>query len=93
MLKHVEITRFAKKQISRLPRHIVENLAAWIDDIEDRGLEEVRKLPGYHDEPLHGDRWGQRSIRLNRSYRAIYVVLRNEKMQFISIEEVSKHDY
>ena len=93
MIKQVEITRFAEKQISRLPRHIIENLTAWIDDVEDRGLEEVRKIPGYRDEPLSGYRAGQRSIRLNRSYRAIYVISRNKKVQFISIEEVSKHDY
>jgi len=93
MIKYVEITRLARKQISRLPRHIVENLTAWIDDVEDRGLEEVRKIPGYHDEPLHGDRWGQRSIRLSRSYRAIYMILQSQKVQFVSIEEVSKHDY
>ena len=36
------------------------------------GLEEIRKIPGYHDEPLRGDRKGQRSIRLSRLWRAIY---------------------
>jgi hypothetical protein len=35
-----------------MPRYIVESLAAWIDDVEDRGLEEVRKISRYHDEPL-----------------------------------------
>ena len=29
---------------------------------------------GFHDEPLRGQRHGQRSIRLNRAYRAIYVI-------------------
>lgn len=62
------LSRHAQKQIKRLPRHIVENLAAWVDDVETRGLEEARKIPGYHDEPLRGDRKGQRSIRLSRAY-------------------------
>lgn len=93
MIKDVEISRFAEKQMARLPRHIVKNLLAWVRDVERRGLEEVRKISGYHDEPLQGYRWGQRSIRLNRSYRAIYIVLQNEKVHFVSIEEVSKHDY
>ena len=35
------------------------------------GLEEVRKVPGYHDEPLKGDQAGERSIRLSRSYRCL----------------------
>ena len=38
------------------------------------GLRETRKIKGYHDEPLQGDRKGQRSIRLNKAYRAFYIV-------------------
>ncbi len=44
------------------------------------GLSEVRKVPGYHDEPLKGQRKGQRSIRLSRSYRAIYVIEEEKNM-------------
>jgi proteic killer suppression protein len=71
--------------------------ASWSVDIWDRaslvsGLEEVRKVPGYHDEPLKGSRQGQRSIRLNRAYRAIYVVVQDD-VQFVSVEEVNKHEY
>jgi para-nitrobenzyl esterase len=51
-----------------------------------------RKVPGYHDEPLKGDRAGQRSIRLSRAYRAIYEI-RGGTAKFVSIEEVNKHDY
>jgi proteic killer suppression protein len=63
MIRRAELTTVARRQVKRMPRHIVENLAAWVDDVEARGLEEVRKIPGYHDEPLHGDRRGQRAIR------------------------------
>jgi len=42
----------------------------WVAAVELDGVEEVRKAPGYHDEPLKGSRAGQRSIRLSRSYRA-----------------------
>lgn len=93
MLKTVEISRFARKQLQRLPRYIVDNLHAWVDDVEARGLEEVRKVPGYHDEPLKGQRAGQRSIRLSRAYRAIYIVRNLKTIEFVSVEEVSKHDY
>lgn len=92
-IRKVIIRKLAKKQITKLPRYIIESLEAWVDDVETRGLFEVRKTPGYHDEPLRGDRKGQRSVRLSRSYRAIYVTQRDHRIEFISIEEVNKHDY
>ena len=93
MINKVILSKKAKKDLLKLPRHIVEALAIWVDDIEDRGLIEVRKISGYHDEPLIGNRKGQRSIRLSRSYRAIYVLKNDQKIEFISVEEVNKHDY
>ena len=93
MIRRVELRTLARKQLRRIPRYIVENLAAWVDDVEVRGLEDVRKIPGYHDEPLHGERQGQRAIRLSRAYRAMYVVKEDDEGSFVSIEEVSKHDY
>jgi proteic killer suppression protein len=93
MIHRVELSRRARKQLRRVPRHIIENLAAWVDDVEDCGLEETRKISGYHDEPLHGDRLGQRSIRLSRSYRAIYRVHKDGCIEFVSVEEISKHEY
>ena len=93
MIRRVELSKLARKQLKRMPRHIVENLASWVDDVETRGLEEVRKIPGYHDEPLHGDRRGQRSVRLSRACRAIYIVTDDGAVEFVSVEEVSKHDY
>lgn len=89
----MELSKRAKRQLQKIPRHIVENLAAWADDVETRALEEVRKLPGYHDEPLQGDRQGQRSIRLSRAYRAIYAIRVDARGEFVSVEEVSKHEY
>ncbi len=93
MIRRVELSSLARKQLKRTPRHIVENLAAWVDDVETQGLEEARKVPGYHDEPLHGERQGQRSIRLSRSYRAFYVVKSEGVAQFVLIEEITKHAY
>ncbi len=76
-----------------MPQHIVDNLLGWVDDVEAKGLEEARKIPGYHDEPLKGDRLGQRSVRLSGAYRAIYIVREDGVAEFVSVEEVSKHDY
>ena len=66
---------------------------AWVEAVEAQGLEEVRKIPGFHDEPLRGQRRGQRSIRLSRAYRAIYRILEDGALEFISVEEVTKHEY
>ena len=92
MIVRVEITKLAEKQLRKLPRHIVDNLMIWVAAVEHDGLEEVRKVPGYHDEPLRGDRTGQRSIRLSRAYRASYEV-KQDTARFVSVEEVSKHEY
>ena len=52
----------------------------------------ARKAP-VHDEPLRGQREGERSIRLSRQWRAIYRVLADGNAEFIEIQEVSPHDY
>ena len=92
MIFRAEITRLAEKQLRKLPRYIVDNLMIWVAAVEHDGLEEVRKVPGYHDEPLEGKRSGQRSIRLSRVYRAIYEI-KGDTARFVSVEEVSKHEY
>ena len=92
MVRRVEISRRAEKQLRKVAQHIRFNLMIWVTAVELDGLEVVRKVPGYHDEPLKGSRAGQRSIRLSRSYRAICEV-KGRAVQFVSVEEVSKHDY
>lgn len=92
MIRRVEISGLAAKQLRKVPRHIVNNLMIWILAVEQGGLEEARKVRAYHDEPLKGNRIGQRSIRLSRTYRAIYEI-RGDAAAFVSVEEVSKHRY
>jgi len=79
--------------LKKLPKHIIAKLTAWINAVGHDGLSEVRKIPGYHDEPLQGDRKGQRSIRLSNSYRAIYIIDKAGQMEVVEIIEVNKHDY
>lgn len=92
-IREVRISRHARKALRKVPGYIVDKLETWVDAVERDGLHEVRKIPGYHDEPLKGPRQGQRSIRLSRDYRAVYVVKREETVEFASVEEVSKHEY
>lgn len=79
--------------LKKLPKHIIIKLIAWINAVGHDGLSEVRKIPGFHDEPLKGDRKGQRSIRLSRSYRALYIINKAGQMEVVEIIEVNKHDY
>lgn len=89
---YVSISRFAEKRIQRLPRYLQEALMIWVKTVETLGILQVRKVPGYHDEPLKGARKGQRSIRLSRAYRAIYTEEETATIE-VKILEVSKHEY
>lgn len=92
VIRRVEITKRAAKGLRKVPDHIRVNLTIWVMAVELQGVKEVRKVPGYHDEALKGKRAGQRSIRLSRSYRAIYEI-KKDVVEFISVREVGQHDY
>jgi proteic killer suppression protein len=92
MVRTVVISKRAQKDLDKVPGHIEDALATWVKAVKLVGLAEVRKVSGYHDEPLKGDRKGQRSIRLSKAYRAIYV-MREDGVVYVEIIEVNKHKY
>ena len=57
------------------------------------GLDAARALPGFKDHALNGEWKGYRAIRLSQAYRAIYIIGSDLGVQFVSVEEVHKHDY
>lgn len=91
----VKIDKKIAKLLRKIPSHIVDKLYTWILMVEKQGILEVRKISSYHDEPLKGDRYGQRSIRLNKAYRAFYIEHDNGSIEinYLQIIEVNKHDY
>lgn len=94
IVDHADIVQYDKridKDLLKLPAHVVEKLKMWAKIVNSFGIKEVRKCKGYHDEPLQGERKGQRSIRLNKAYRAIYVEEKN--CITITVIEVNKHEY
>jgi proteic killer suppression protein len=93
IITKVFIVRKAEKDLHKLPFYILEKLYCWIEQVELYGIQEVRKIPGHHDEPLKGSRRGQRSIRLSKSYRAIYQEYQSSLVIEIFINEVHKHEY
>ena len=88
----VTISEAAIKQLQKTPIYIKEKLYKWVEQVKILGLHEATKIKSYHDEPLKGKRLEQRSIRLNKAYRAIYVI-QGSAIKFAAIKEVSKHDY
>jgi len=93
MIRRVEVTRQAEKQVRRLPVRVSEKLWTWVYLVREIGLEEVRKIPGFHDEPLAGRRRGMRSIRFSRAYLAMYRLVQEGDVEVVSVEEVGKHGY
>jgi proteic killer suppression protein len=84
---------FLDRQLGRIPEVIARKFRIWVALVEESGLRETRKYKGFHDEPLKGKRQGDRSVRLNKAYRAIYRERRNGDVELIEVLEVNKHDY
>jgi proteic killer suppression protein len=91
----VVIDKRIARKFRKIPIHIIEKLETWVLMVERYGVLEVRKIKGYHDEPLSGERKGERSIRLSKSYRAFYIERDNGKIElsYIELIEVNKHEY
>ena len=91
MLTQVDI-RAVKKDLLKIPKALVIKFQKWVDDIEKYGLEEVRKVRGWHDHALKGDRTGQRVIYLNKQWRAVYVI-KGDEIKIVKVIEVHPHAY
>lgn len=55
----VSYTKLFEKGFAKYPRAIQEKILLWIKTVESAGIREVRKRPGYHDEPLKGKLRGE----------------------------------
>ncbi len=93
MLLKIEMTKHALKNFNDAPLQVQIKFEKWVEGTSRIGLFEMRKVPSYHDEPLKGKRAGQRSIRLNRQWRAIYHTKEDHSLEIIEILEITPHDY
>ena len=89
----VELTPFVQKKIKKLPHQVIFKLRTWAMQVEMLGIRKVMQTKGYHDEPLQGKRKGQRTIRLNKSYRAFYRILKNGEIEVMEVFDLNKHKY
>ncbi len=97
VVRLVKKSKALEKQIRKgqLPNHILVNLDAWAESVESDGLEQTRKIPGYHDEPCRGElgELSWRSIRLAKGWRGYYTVRTDGNVEFVQVERVDKHQY
>ena len=52
----VVINEDVKNDLIKVPPYIAVKLYEWVEAVIHDGLLEVRKIKGYHDEPLKGHR-------------------------------------
>ena len=90
-MNKIIINKNTQKQLQKLPLHIVKKFQIWAEQVGMLGIREVRKISGYHDEPLQAERIGQRSVRLSKAYRAFYI--EHDDNIIIEVIEVNKHEY
>ena len=89
----VYLGRSAQKDLKKIPKHILVLFDLWIEIIETSGTSEMRKIKGYRDHALKGDRKGQRSSSLSRSWRIIYTENRSTNEIIVEVLEVNHHEY
>jgi toxin HigB-1 len=89
----VELSKTAKKQLTKIPGHVVRKFALWVDLVRFEGVDAARAVPGFRDHALKGEWQGYRAIRLSEAYRAIYIVHSDGTVETVYVEEVNKHDY
>ncbi len=99
-IKIVRLTKRAEKSLKDLVkgnRTAVTKFLFWKREVESLGLDAVKILPGYHDEPLEGKLKGVRSVRLTLGYRCYYRIVQEKEdavlIDCVLVEEVNKHDY
>ncbi len=91
MIHQVDI-QAVEKELLKTPKALVIKFQKWVDDIEKYGLEEVRRVRGWHDHALKGGRAGQRAIYLNKQWRAVYVI-EGAGVKIVRVIEVHSHAY
>ncbi len=64
----------------------------WVEFVTFNGIFEAQKAARFRDHALTGPRKGQRSVYLDKSWRAIYT-LHGKKISIVRVEEITPHDY
>lgn len=87
------MNKYSSKQLRRIPKYIVIQFDLWVEVIETQSFEAMQAIKGYNDHALIGDRKGQRSSYLSRSWRVIYIKKNGLDINIIEVLEINHHDY
>lgn len=79
------------KTLKRGPVEIRQSYLAWKRIVELEGPQGLRLIKGFHDEALKGEWNGFRSSRLNRQWRVIYKIDKDQLIVYVV--EVNPHTY
>lgn len=71
----VVLNKRVARDLKKLPKHILFQFDLWVEIIETEGLQMMRQINDYRDHSLMGERKGQRSSSLSRSWRVIYTLI------------------
>ncbi len=83
--------RRVAKNLNAAPAEVQKRYEKWKDIVALSGPQGLRQIRGFNDEPLAGKWEGFRSSRLNKQYRVIYRVQKDQVL--VEVEKVTPHDY
>jgi mRNA-degrading endonuclease RelE of RelBE toxin-antitoxin system len=88
----VVTSKRVEKRLRKLPPQALRKYQVWLEIVETGGPQNLRQIPGFNDEALHGQLSGSRSSRLDKNTRLIYTV--EQKIVTVTIEDITaQHDY
>lgn len=87
VIEHRDIEKVSRN----LPRAVLKKYELWKDIVLINGPEKIKEYPGFRDEKLQGERFGQRSSRLSLQYRVIYSV--EKHVVTVYVLEITPHKY
>lgn len=93
MVTKIQESRAALKDLDKSQSEIILSYEVWARLIETHGVMILRDFKGYHDEKLSGNLKDCRSSRLNRKWRVIYRVTRDDLLEIVEVCRVTPHVY
>ena len=82
----------ASKALDKLPPQVLRNYEAWRAIVQLAGPQGLREVKSFHDEKLAGKLSSLRSSRLNRQWRVIYRI-EKEEVTAVTVERITAHKY
>ena len=83
--------RRVPRQIRGLPQDILKRYEKWKDIVAISGPSGLIMIKGFHDESLRGEWKDHRSSRLERQYRVLYRIEKDQIL--VQVVNITAHDY